>query len=307
MKLISRRGIIWLVVPFLLVVIAILVLATQKDIVESLRLEYKQALVQIRKMQALQASLSTSSSAAGVPTKVKGSAKDGMQLVYIPAGEFLMGTDSPDYQNSRPEHKVYLNAYWIDKTEVSNAMYALCLQAGKCMDALAKSGLNPYFGKPEYANEPVIYVTWYDADGYCKWAGRRLPTEAEWEKAARGTDGRDYPWGDIPPSMEYLNFDMNIGQPVAVDRYLQGASPYGVLNLAGNVREWISDWFSPGYYHVSPYANPRGPQVQAGLLKSLRGSSFDDTTPESSVYVRFAHDPNSPGRNRGFRCASNDN
>jgi formylglycine-generating enzyme required for sulfatase activity len=307
MNLTFRRGLKQLVLPLVLVLIVILVLATQKDIVENLRQEYKQVLVQVRKMQALQAASNTGSGTVGVPAKFKSSAKDGMQMVYIPAGEFLMGTDNPAYPNSRPEHKVYLNAYWIDKTEVSNAMYALCLQAGKCLDPLARPGLNPYFGKSEYANDPVIYVTWYDAEKYCSWAGRRLPTEAEWEKAARGTDGREYPWGSTPPSMEVLNFDMNIGQPIAVDRYLLGASPYGILNMAGNVREWVSDWYSPVYYRDLPYDNPRGPQIQAGMLKSLRGSSFDDSSPESGIFVRFAHAPDSPGRNRGFRCASDDN
>ena len=305
MKLTFRRGLKQFVFPFLLVLLAILALANQKAITESLRQGYKQMLTQAKKMQALQAS-SDGSGTLVLPAKVKTSARDGMQLVYIPAGEFLMGTNNPAYPDSRPEHKVLLPAYWIDKTEVSNAMYALCVQAGKCADPLAKGGLNPYFDKPDHANDPVVYVTWYDAHGYCSWAGRRMPSEAEWEKAARGTDGRDYPWGNTPPDMQYLNFNMNIGEPLAVGLYPQGASPYGVLNLAGNVREWIADWFSPVYYRDLPYDNPRGPQAQAGMLKSLRGSSFDDNAPESAIFARFAHDPTSPGRNRGFRCAGDD-
>jgi formylglycine-generating enzyme required for sulfatase activity len=307
MKLTFRRGFNKFVFLLLLVFIFILVLVNQKEINETLRQDYKQLLAEVRKIQAIQASFNIGAGTVVAPVKIKTAAQDEMQVVYIPEGEFLMGTDNPDYLTSAPAHKVYLDSYWIDKTEVTNAMYALCVQAGKCLDPLAAPGLNLYFGKSEYANDPVIYVTWYDAQEYCKWAGRRLPTEAEWEKAARGTDGRRYPWGDMSPDMEYLNFDGNIGHPIAADRYLLGASPYGILNMAGNVREWVSDWYSPVYYRNLPYANPRGPKIEVGTLKALRGSSFDDNSPESSIFARFAHDPTSPGRNRGFRCASDDN
>jgi formylglycine-generating enzyme required for sulfatase activity len=225
-----------------------------------------------------------------------------MQLVYIPQGEFLMGSNDQDDPVSQPAHKVYLDAFWIDKTEVTNAMYAKCVQNRKCLEPLAISGLNPYYGKETYANDPVIYASWYYAKMYCSWAGRRLPTEAQWEKAARGSgDERLYPWGNKLPDMSLLNFDGNIGQPVAVDRYILGASPYGVLNMEGNLREWVADWFSPVYYQDLPYANPKGPPT--GTLKSLRGSAYDDHIRESRVFERFGHDPTSAGRNRGFRCA----
>ncbi len=268
---------------------------------ETLRQYYKQGVFEIRKIQALQASTDVGAGTPIAPLKTRASARDGMQLVYIPEGEFWMGSDAQDDLASRPAHKVYLDAFWIDKTEVTNAMYAKCMDSGKCPEPLAASGLNPYFGKADYANDPVIYASWHYARMYCAWAGRRLPTEAQWEKAARGTDMRAFPWGNQPPDMNLLNFDGNIGQPVPVDRYPLGASPYGVLNMAGNLREWVADWFSPVYYRDLPYDNPKGPP--GGALKSLRGGAYDDHAREARVFERLGHDPTSAGRNRGFRCA----
>src|SRR5688572_29241331 len=287
-----------LVALFLLLGFTVL---NHEQIIGVVRENYKQVLTQARKALAIQASYNADKSVSAAPAELKTSAQDGMQMVYVPAGEFLMGTNGPENWASTPAHKVYLDAFWIDRNEVTNAMYAKCIQAGKCVDPLAAPGLNPYFGKPAHAADPVIYVTWYDAQNYCAWAGRRLPSEAEWEKAARGTDGRTYPWGEQLPAIELLNFDGNIGQPIAADRYILGASPYGALNMAGNVREWVSDWFSVVYYRDLPYANPHGPE--SGTRKSLRGSSFKDGTPESPTFARFGHVPDSPGINRGFRCA----
>jgi formylglycine-generating enzyme required for sulfatase activity len=147
-----------------------------------------------------------------------------------------------------------------------------------------------------------VYVTWFQADQYCQWNGRRLPTEAEWEKAARGTDGRSYPWGNSLPNPRLANFDLGLrGEAASAYRYPLGASPYGVLNMAGNVREWIADWFAPDYYRSSPLTNPKGPA--SGTERSLRSGSYNEGTKGIVVYQRYSHEPKSPGLSRGFRCA----
>jgi len=211
-----------------------------------------------------------------------------------------MGSDEKGAPKNHPVHKVMLNAFWMDQVEVTNAMYALCVEEGKC--TLPIIGRNPYYGRSRYKNYPVVYVSWYDANAYCKWAGRRLPTEAEWEKAARGTDGQIYPWGNNLPDQSLANFNMNIGALLDVFRYPLGASPYGVLNMAGNVREWVADWFNRSYYAVSPRENPLGPP--SGETKSLRGGAYDDSYSQIRTFNRFDHAPSSPGLIRGFRCAS---
>jgi len=166
------------------------------------------------------------------------SPKDGMVQVYVPAGSFQMGSDTGD-SDEKPVHTVTLDAFWIDRTEVTNAMYALCVEAGKCSPPSSSKSYtrDNYYGDAQYNNYPVIYVTWDNANAYCEWAGRRLPTEAEWEKAARGTDGRTYPWGDAAPDSTRLNYNSNVGDTTEAGKYPSGASPYGVWDMAGNVWE----------------------------------------------------------------------
>ena len=237
-----------------------------------------------------------------VSAQMKISPRDGMLDVYIPEGHFLMGTNNKSSLSSYPAHEVYLDAFWIDQTLVSNVMFAKCVQATVCKYTYARPGYNPYFEDPAYASYPITYVTWYDADRYCQWAGRRLPTEAEWEKAARGPNGGLYPWGNTPPNETLANFKRsNIRGTVSVYSYPDGASPYGVLGMAGNVREWTADWFEPTYYVSAPDRNPQGPSQ--GIQKSLRGGSYKDGASGLVVFHRFSHDPGSPGANRGFRCA----
>lgn len=298
----SRKNLAMLACILLVIALALyVVINTQSPLSASLRTGYLRVTQGIRRQQAIGASADEGADIPVTPVQLRVSDVDGMAQVYVPEGKFSMGTDDKEAQKNRPAHGVVLSAFWIDQTEVSNRMFALCVEAGECKPPLV-GGNNTYYGKSGYDDYPVVYVSWESADTYCRWAGRRLPTEAEWEKAARGTDGRLYPWGDNLPDMTLANFDNNIGEPVPVDRYPLGASPYGALNMAGNVREWVADWFHEFYYIVAPRANPLGPP--SGGAKSLRGGSYLDDGNEIRVFNRFFHPPGSPGINRGFRCAS---
>ena len=227
------------------------------------------------------------------------SSTDGMRQMFVPAGEFLMGVQKESF--IAPAHKVYLDAFWIDMTEISNEMYALCVEAGICKPPALSYLSDSHYGDEAFRKHPVVYVTWLQARDYCEWAGRRLPTEAEWEKAARGTDNRPYPWGKDHPDPGLVNFDNMIASTTPVYWFPFGASPYGILNMAGNVREWVWDWYADDYYQISPSQNPMGPEE--GKKRSLRGGSFIDISRRVRVDNRLSHDPYSPGYNRGFRCA----
>lgn len=205
--------------------------------------------------------------------------KDGMTLLYVPAGEFTMGSNEgtqPDESSGmpiigdmwgNPEHIVYLDAFWIDQTEVTNAMYANCVKAGVCQ------ALPSFYPEgPNVDNYPVVFVPWSEAKQYCEWAGRSLPTEAQWEKAARGTDGRLYPWGNQPPDKTRLNYV--VGDMTQVGAYPAGVSPYGALDMAGNAPEWVADWYGEKYYASSPDHNPVGPSSgDARVIRSVRWNS----------------------------------
>jgi formylglycine-generating enzyme required for sulfatase activity len=216
-------------------------------------------------------------------------------MVYVPAGEFTMGGDEGG-ENEYPAHTVYLNAFYIDKYEVTNAQYRQCVEAGVC----DKPRYTTYYGNADCAQYPVVYVSWNDADVYCRWAGKRLPTEAKWEKAARGTDGRMYPWGE-GIDCDHAQYSSCPGDILPVGSKPAGASPYGPLDMAGNVYEWVADWYDSGYYSQSPARNPLGPD--SGTYKVLRGGSW--YYPQRCARCAF-RDPYYPwGRlNRvGFRCA----
>jgi formylglycine-generating enzyme required for sulfatase activity len=222
---------------------------------------------------------------------------DGMTLLYVPEGEFIMGSND-GAPNEKPVHTVYLDAYWIDQTEVTDAMYKVCVQSGKC----AKPSSADYYG---FTNYPVVNVNWNDAASYCSWAGRRLPTEAEWEKAARGTDGRTYPWGNEPPNDNLLNYN----QPTRHYRvkvggsYPDGASPYGAYDMAGNVWEWVNDKYSETYYQSSLPLNPTGPD--SGENRVIRGGAWNNDDSGVRSAYRLSSIPTDSLEVYSFRCASN--
>ena len=293
----------YLVFPFF-VLISLYTLWNQRE-VEYIYLadKYHQLQKNLLKLQYVFDSFNFGASKPEITTKSMVSPIDGMTMVYIPAGNFLMGENRGPMKIS-PQHLVYLDAYWIDQTEVTNRMYALCVKAGACGLPIQSDGVNPYYGNPRFYNYPIVYIDWIEAVQYCTWANRRLPTEAEWEKAARGTDGRRYPWGNEKPNSKLLNYQDNIGTPLPVDRYPLGASPYGILNMAGNVREWATDWYSNQTYKQDHELNPLGPET--GTTRSLRGGHFSDSWQQVTTYNRFSHEPTSAGLARGFRCAADE-
>ncbi len=233
---------------------------------------------------------------------------DHMVEVFVPAGSFTMGNDSgaPD---QRPAHPVNLGSFWIDRTEVTNAMYALCVSAGVCAAPQQTRSISrpSYFGTSAFDNFPVLFVSWNQAQTYCAWAGRRLPTEAEWEKAARGPDQRLYPWGNQAPDPQRLNFGPSgLGDTVAVGHYPSNASPYGALDMAGNAWEWVADWYDPGYYAVSPAQDPPGPAKTGcpqGDCKVLRGGSWDSRDDQVTTTARLFFGPNDSRDAFTIRCA----
>jgi iron(II)-dependent oxidoreductase len=243
------------------------------------------------------------------------------EMVKIPAGTFLMGSDKKvdrnAYQPEFPQRRVYLDSYEIDKYEVTTVQFLKFVLATDRKPLIDWQYEGGNF-QETMANHPVMHVSWFDADAYCRWAGKRLPTSAEWEKAARGEDGRVYPWGNEPAGLSRANFGRTgLSGPVrdrperlllyppiiSVDKYDNGVSPYGVFQLAGNVAEWTADWYDPHYYKTAPDRNPKGPEK--GTQRAFRGGGWIDSTPSVRPAQRNGTDPNTKMNWLGFRCARN--
>ena len=242
----------------------------------------------------------------------------GATMRLVPEGEFSMGGND-GYGDERPIHLVYLDAYYIDKYEVTNSMYETCVADGICdppqdISSATRSG---YYGYSEYADYPVIHVDWYQAETYCKWRGARLPTEAEWEKAARGTNEYKYPWGN-----SFQCGNGNFDDMMRLDGYVipggpncdghkdtapvglfdSGSSPYDVYDMAGNVWEWTADWYDENYYSNSPYKDPQG--TSSGSTRVGRGGAWDVANTKNLLSTRrLGFEPSTTGNFLGFRCA----
>ena len=266
---------------------------------------------------------------------------DGAEMVLVPAGEFWMGNSQAEvasaigeckkggvaedackriFEVEQPRHRVVLDAFHIDRYELTNALFERFVRATSYRTTAEREGSGyvwqnrlvkvdgaewrkpkgpGLWGPSAPANHPVLQVSWHDADAYCKWAGKRLPTEAEWEKAARSADGRRYPWGEEWDASK-ANNDKSATKPVG--SYPSGVSPYGAHDMAGNVSEWVADWFDKDYYQRSPEQNPQGPA--SGDYKIRRGGTF-----VSFIWMllrtarRVPDSPNIRLNDQGFRCA----
>jgi len=223
-------------------------------------------------------------------------------MVFVPAGEFTMGSDDSGDSSAKPAHTVYLDAFYIDKFEVSNENYDACAYAVECRKPLSTGSVTrrQYYNNPVFANYPVLYVDWKMAQQYCEWRGGRLPTEAEWEKAARGTDARIYPWKGDDLNCSYANFYGCVGDTAPVDQYENGVSSYGAYGMAGNVWEWTSSLF--GYYPYDAGDGREDPKARGKRI--ARGGSWYNFGGVTSVRVdtRFEIEPGYGGAYVGFRC-----
>jgi formylglycine-generating enzyme required for sulfatase activity len=264
---------------------------------------------------------------------------DGAEMVLVPAGDFLMGSRREEivdaqrqcrrlsttslcdrFDDEVPSHVVFLDAFYIDRYEITNARFSRFVHETGYRTTAEREGSSVLWqrrtgwvktegaewrrpkgpGSSAEPRHPVVHVSWYDAEAYCTWSGNRLPTEAEWEKAARGTDRRKYPWGDAWDSRK-ANAEYTVGTAAAVGSYPAGASPYGVEDLAGNLAEWVADWFDATYYKNSPERNPQGPTRRDH--KVLRGGSWDNPSWSVTVTFRRSNVPTMRIDLAGFRCA----
>jgi formylglycine-generating enzyme required for sulfatase activity len=229
-------------------------------------------------------------------------------MILVPAGAFIMGCDLEDHDanyDEHPQREIYLDAFYIDENPVTNADYKKFIdETGYKPPYLGLSWSRKYDWHngvyPEgKENCPVVLVSWHDAVAYCQWMGKRLPTEAEWEKAARGTDGRIWPWGNKWDSQKLACHGVGDTQPVG--KFKAGKSPYGCFDMAGNVWEWIADLYGSGYYQEAPVKNPQGPGV--GVHHVLKGGAWIHSKLSVRCAKRFHKPPTHCDYYIGFRCA----
>jgi formylglycine-generating enzyme required for sulfatase activity len=233
-----------------------------------------------------------------VPQEIMGD--DGAPMMLVPRGEFTMGSNT-GFAHEQPVHRVALDAFYMDKYEVTVGQYTRFLEATS-LDAPPDWIM---MNQPAHQKRPVVNMDWSDANLYCRWAGKRLPTESEWEKAARGTDGRIYPWGNDPLDRLHANYGKdtwsNHTALAPVGSLEAGQSPYGIYGLAGNAWEWVNDWYDKDYYEKSPSQNPDGPQQ--GATKVLRGGSWYSNLGYLKSTYRFSIKPSARDSDFGFRCS----
>ncbi|MDO9302903.1 MAG: formylglycine-generating enzyme family protein, partial [Anaerolineales bacterium] len=245
------------------------------------------------------------SSQVTIPTlgigSIMNSEKDGMTILYVPAGEFTMGIKDGGPDKEMPVHTVYLDAFWIDQTEVTNKQYAACVSDGGCTPPYDTSSHSraSYYGNSEFDDFPVIYVIWRQANAYCSWAGRELPTEAQWEKAARGTDERAYPWGNDAPNDTLLNYNRKVDDTTKVGSYETGKSFYGAYDMAGNVWEWVTSLYKPYPYDASDGRE----NMNSSNTRVVRGGSWVNDYLYVRSAIRYRGYPVSASGIDGFRCA----
>jgi formylglycine-generating enzyme required for sulfatase activity len=248
-------------------------------------------------------SLVSAFTSAVVASQVK--EQDPVPMVVVPAGPFLMGNpESKGRADEWPQRQVYLDTFAIDQVEVTNERYMNFVRATG-----HRNPPNPYasgllLSEQGIEQLPVVQVTWYDAKAYCVWAKKRLPTEAEWEKAARGTDGRKFPWGNESPSRGQANFDRDWDGDKTMHRVGSleaGNSPYGVKDMSGNAREWVQDWYDPQYYAQAPAKNPQGPDK--GVVRVIRGGSWHSPLSDITATARGRGGFALQTHGTGFRCA----
>lgn len=270
---------------------------------------------------------------------------DGALMVRVPAGPFVRGSSSAElraakvmcrahagepcaeswFSSEAPQREINLDAFWIDRAEVSMRQYERCLSAGACglpahfqgvcqswvrgrWQAIPRTAAIDTLGR---GTLPVTCVSWRDAEAYCAWAGKRLPTEAEWEKAARGTDGRVFPWGNAPPTCDHAIYHSDQGQgcgrdgTASVGQRPEGASPYGVLDMAGNAAEWVVDVEDPKFYEAAP-ANAPVRRGEPNANRVIRGGSWSSRPSMLRAANRGGFNPEHINAYTGFRCAMDD-
>lgn len=254
------------------------------------------------------------------PTPEPFTTKTGSRMLFVPGGPFRMGSEEGE-ADEQPSRIVRLNPFYIDETEVTNGAYLQCVRDGTCRPPASERSAfyQDYYGNPEYGDYPVVYVNWEQARHFCEWREARLPSEAEWERAA-GFDAErgvkmTYPWGDefdgaqlnycdancFSAENQDPDFDDGYRDTAPVGTYPDGRSPAGAYDMLGNVMEWVSDWYDRGYYSYGPEANPLGPAE--GFSKVVRGGSWLSSREEVRVSARTFYDPNEVRTNIGFRCA----
>ena len=233
---------------------------------------------------------------------------DPVTMVTIEAGEFLMGNpEGVGRADEWPQRSVYLDTFAIDEVEVTNERYMAFVATTGHRNPPNPYGTGPLLSAKGIEQLPAVQITWYDAKAYCSWAKKRLPTEAEWEKAARGSDGRKFPWGNQAPTLKRANFDREWEEEKTfhpVGTLPDGDSPYGVKDLSGNAREWVQDWYDAEYYKHASDRNPRGPEK--GIVRSIRGGSWHSPVSDITTSARGRGGFALQTHGTGFRCVRGD-